>query len=165
MFNNIKSMLGQLEEILWKTNGFLCLDSEGTYFNKHNLDSAGEPTKKPFIPVSLRISPLLNCSRLVRDGEQMCEIYAVIKNGLDIGNITQLGARLCRPSKQRKLQNWKSEHARNCTPATPSPQSWRRDSALLKAKQSISPMQFVKRSLTSLRTTNWKPPLCRESER
>ena len=92
MFNKSKSMLGHLEEIQRKTNGFLRLDSESTYFDKHDLDSAGEPTKKPFIPGSLRISPLLNCSKLVKDYERVSEIYAEIQNSLDIGNITQLDA-------------------------------------------------------------------------
>ena len=92
MFNRTKSMLGHLKEIQRKTDGFLRLDSESTYFDKHNLDSAGEPTKKPFIPGSLRIPPLLNCSKLVKDDKCMSEIYAETRKSLYIGNITQLDA-------------------------------------------------------------------------
>ena len=60
------------------------------YFDKHDKDSAGNPKKKPFVHSSLRITPLLTTSKLVRTDEHVAAIYAIItkkqENGVRLLN-------------------------------------------------------------------------------
>ena len=84
MFNKMKNMLGLQEEIQRKTDGYTRTD--GTYFDKHDLDEDGKAKEKPFVPGSMRITPLLNCSKLVCEDDRVADIYTHIEQSLEIGN-------------------------------------------------------------------------------
>jgi len=84
MFNKMKNMLGLQEEIQRKTDGYARTD--GTYFDKHDLDEDGKAKEKPFTHGSMRIAPLLNCSKLVREDDRVADIYTHIERSLEIGN-------------------------------------------------------------------------------
>ena len=88
MFATTKNMLGHKEEIQKRLDGFH--RNTGTYFNKHDLDDDGKPTEKPFVPGSLKIAQLLNCSKIVKNDDRVRAIYAQIMTKLDAGNRTLL---------------------------------------------------------------------------
>ena len=107
MFTTTKNMLGHEEEIQKRLHGSRC--NSGTYFDKHDLDADGKPSEKPFVPGSLRIAPLLNCSKIVKNDDRVRAIYAQTTTELDAGNRTLLDEykKNCQ-STQGIFQNWKS---------------------------------------------------------
>jgi hypothetical protein len=84
MLDNSKSMLGLQEDILRKADGLTKYD--GKYFDKHDEDANGKPTEKLYVPGSLRIAPLLNASKLVREDDRVADIYRAIETELEAGN-------------------------------------------------------------------------------
>ena len=84
MLDNSKSMLGLQEDILRKADGLTKYD--GKYFDKHDKDANGKPTEKLYVPGSLRIAPLLNASKLVREDDRVADIYRAIETELEAGN-------------------------------------------------------------------------------
>ena len=87
MFKRMKNMLELTWNIRRKLDG-LSRTLNSHYFDKHDKDNAGNPKKKPFMQSSLRIKPLLTTFKLVRTGERVADIYAVIatkqENGIHL---------------------------------------------------------------------------------
>ena len=86
MFTKTKNMLGLMEEIHEKSDG--AARYGGNYFDKLNLDSDGKPKEKPYVPISLRMKPLLNCSKMIRNDARVSDIMAEVTTQLEIGNKT-----------------------------------------------------------------------------
>ena len=63
MVKSAETMLGYEEKILQKSDGLRRYGT--TYFDKNDQNSDGRATKKLFVPSSLRLTPLLNASKLV----------------------------------------------------------------------------------------------------
>ena len=71
--NNTNAMLENCNEIAKKLDA-LCRFG-GTYVDKFDVGEDGEPKTKPFVPSSLRIKPVLNCSKKVSDDGRVDNIY------------------------------------------------------------------------------------------
>ena len=71
--NNTKAMLENREEIARKLDA-ICRFG-GTYLDKHDVGDDGKPKEKPYLPTSLRIKPILNCSEKVSDDGRVDDIF------------------------------------------------------------------------------------------
>jgi len=86
MVKSAETMLGYEEKMLQKSDGLRRYGT--TYFDKNDQNSDGRATEKLFVPSSLRLTPLLNASKLVRENEAVADIYRAIETELDAGNKT-----------------------------------------------------------------------------
>ena len=76
MFNKTKNMLDLREQLQAKVDGIARFS--GKYFDKHDVNADERPKEKPFVPGSLRINPLLNCSELVKTDGRLSDVMAKI---------------------------------------------------------------------------------------